>query len=189
MPSIYLISPPQINDINTFIYTLEDIFLLHDKPALFQLRLKNCTTKHIEDCMNKIIPICNKYGVKFIINDSITLAIKYNTGVHIGHDASVQDCIDFKHYSKKYIGVSCYNLIERAKLFENVVDYVSFGTMFPTQTKAESKICSPSIVQEYAQHHTSKEIAIIGGIDATNLEQITDILHLVSYICVISSVW
>lgn len=190
MPKIYLISPPQIEDLGAFISTLEDIFYLPEKPALFQLRLKNCEVRHIENCMNEIIPVCTKHGVEFIINDSIALAIKYNVGLHVGcNDASIQDCKDFKSRSSKHIGVSCYNSIERAKQFENIADCISFGAMFQTQTKTEAKICRPNVIQEYAKHNPSKEIAIIGGINTENLGEIADILPLVSYICVISSVW
>jgi thiamine-phosphate pyrophosphorylase len=190
MPKIYLISPQEIFNIDEFACEFEAICRLEGRPAFFQLRLKNCERGYIERCIEKLLPICEKYGVEFVINDDIALALKYNTNLHVGSDdASMQDCINFKKQSTKHLGVSCYNSIVRAKEFENIADCISFGAMFVSNTKPNAKHCDISVIAEYRKHNSNKEIAIIGGIDSENIGQISDILPMVSYICVISCIW
>ncbi len=189
VPQIYLISPPKIEDINIFVKQLEEIFSLHEKPGMFQLRLKDCSENQIEEAIVKIKPLCNDYAVPFILNDNISLALKYGIGVHVGgKDASLEDVLSFKQQSRNIIGVSCYNLLDRAKTFAGHVTCVSFGAMFLSKTKESAKLCHKETVVEFAKTHKTP-ISIIGGITTQNLHEICDILPFTSFVCVISSVW
>ena len=188
MARIYLISPEVISDIPMFLLQLKEIFELECKPALFQLRLKNVETDELERVILKIKPLCENYGVEMILNDDISLALKHNIGVHVGSsDASLQELECFKKSSSKTAGVSCYNSIERAKMFE-LADYISFGAIFPSSTKKNAPVCEKSTIVEFANVSNAK-ISIIGGITAENMEEISDIIPFVEYICVVSEVW
>ena len=192
MARIYLISPEVISDIPIFLLQLKEIFELECKPALFQLRLKNVEREKIERVILKIKPLCENYGVEMILNDDISLALKHNIGVHVGSsDASLQELEFFKKNSNKTVGVSCYNSIERAKMFEQVCtdsDYLSFGAMFQSATKKNAPVCEKSTIVEFAKI-SRKKISIIGGISVENMVEISDILPYVDYVCVISEVW
>lgn len=189
MAGIYLISPSNINDLNFFLFQLEEIFSLSHKPELFQLRLKDTTQNFIEEAILKINPLCRKYNIPLILNDDIPLALKHNIGVHVGKDdAKLEEIIHFKENSKNIIGISCYNSFERAGQFANYVDYVSFGAIFPSKTKPNAVFCPQEVILEFAEKYSTK-IAIIGGINATNLPKIQEILPCVSYICAISEIW
>ena len=190
MPSIYLISPEQIPNPDEFTLQLEEIFALHEKPALFQLRLKGCEKSYIEKTMEKLLPVCKKHGVDFVINDYASLALKYGVALHVGSDdATIQQCIAFKKAGGGHLGVSCYNSLIRAKEFEEIADCISFGAMFGSETKPNAKNCEIDVVREYAKHNPKKEIAIIGGINAQTIEKLGEILPIVSYVCVISCIW
>ncbi len=190
MPNIYLISPERIENIDEFALKIEEIFALEEKPAFFQLRLKGVPDREIENAILKFLPICEKYGVRFVINDNIKLALKYQIGLHVGtDDASFEACVLFKQMGGGHLGVSCYNSIVRAKEFENIADCISFGAMFLSKTKQNSRQCSIEIIKDYAKHNPSKQIAIIGGIDTKTIEMLEEILPIISCICVISCVW
>ena len=81
---VYLISPTKIPD-NTFFKSLELIFK-SKKVSFFQLRLKNEKLSKKKILFSKkIIKICRKYGVKFLVNDDPILALKVNAdGCHLG---------------------------------------------------------------------------------------------------------
>ena len=80
---IYLISPPRIID-KSFYYELNLVFK-SNKISFFQLRLKKENTKTKIFIAKKIIKICKKYNVKFIINDDPYLALKVKAdGCHLG---------------------------------------------------------------------------------------------------------
>jgi len=189
MSGLYLISPERVDDVELFVLKLVEIFNLKCKPDLFQLRIKNASLFEMEALLVRVRFVCEKYGVEMILNDSIELALKYGVGVHVGSsDASLQELEFFKKNSGKMLGVSCYNSFERAKMFENVADYVSFGAMFQSVTKKNAPVCDKSTIVEFAKV-SSKPISIIGGITAENIEEIADILYFVKYVCVISEVW
>ena len=71
---IYLISPNKISNINFY----DDLALLlsSKKISFFQLRLKKETNLNKLIIGKKIKKICNKYKVKFLINDDPLLAKK-----------------------------------------------------------------------------------------------------------------
>ena len=136
MSQIYLISPETIPDLTIFLLQLKEIFELEFKPTLFQLRLKNIESDELEHIILQIKPLCERYVVEMILNDNIPLALKHNIGLHVGSsDASLQELQNFRKNSNKMMGVSCYNSIERAKMFESVANYISFGAMFQSSTK------------------------------------------------------
>ena len=80
---VYLISPNKITDINFY----DDLALVlsSKKISFFQLRLKKETNLNKLIIGKKIKKICNKYKVKFLINDDPLLAKKLNAdGCHLG---------------------------------------------------------------------------------------------------------
>ncbi|MFT4967741.1 MAG: thiamine-phosphate pyrophosphorylase [Candidatus Deianiraeaceae bacterium] len=186
---IYLISPEKIHNIIVFIQELEEIFTLPQKPTMFQLRLKNTNIQTIEQIIIPIKLLCDKHSVLLILNDNIPLALKYNVGVHIGcHDATKEDVINFTKQSNKVIGVSCYNSIARALDFGSIVHYVSFGAMFPSNTKQTALQCDKSTIINFRKQSNSK-ISVIGGITQFTIPQMSELLPFIDYICVLSAVW
>ena len=86
---IYLISPNKIN--HNFYKNLE-LVLKTNKVKYFQLRLKKTRKEKILMISQKIIKICKKHRVKFIINDDPTIAQKAGAdGCHLGQsDMNIQ---------------------------------------------------------------------------------------------------
>ena len=131
---IYLISPPKI-DIKNFFYQLEDVFKTK-KISFFQLRLKKTPKKKILYIGKKVIRLCKKYDVKFIINDDPYLAKQINSdGCHIGQKDM---CIHKvrKILGDKIVGITCHNskkLIKKA--INDKADYIAIGAFFSSKTK------------------------------------------------------
>ena len=79
---IYLISPTKIN--KSFYQDLTKV-LQQKKVSFFQLRLKKETFKKKLVIGRKILKICKKFNVKFLINDDVFIAKKLNAdGCHLG---------------------------------------------------------------------------------------------------------
>ena len=79
---VYLISPNKITNIN--FYNDLALVLSSKKISFFQLRLKKETNSNKIIIGKKIKKICNKYKVKFLINDDPLLAKKLNAdGCHL----------------------------------------------------------------------------------------------------------
>ena len=206
MTKLYIISPPQI-ELDSFAHKLE-LALEKFQPALFQLRLKDVAESEILRAAEKLIPICHKYGVKFIMNDSAMFAEKSGAdGVHLGeNDGDIAKAR--KLIGDKIIGVSCYNSLERAlEMADAGADIISFGAFFPTTTKVAKAKADVSLIREWRKLLENGEwrvenrkktnlqspisnipkCAAIGGINFENKKPLEEAGA--DYICMISAIW
>ncbi|PIR34782.1 MAG: thiamine phosphate synthase, partial [Alphaproteobacteria bacterium CG11_big_fil_rev_8_21_14_0_20_44_7] len=136
----------------------------------------------------KLIPICRKYSVPFILNDSALLALECGAdGVHIGdEDCSVAEAREI--IGNKTLGVSCYNSTDRAlESAQAGADIISFGAFFPTTTKTPKSKAEIGTVNRLRAAQPSAKISAIGGITPQNCAPL--IAAGVDYLCVISYIW
>ena len=131
---IYLISPNKIK--NEEFYIKLNQVLSSKKVSFFQLRLKKESFKKKIYIGKKIKKICKKYQVKFIINDSPTIAKIINAdGCHLGQkDMNILNVR--KILKNKIIGVTCHNSLYLAKkAILNGANYLAFGAFYSSKTK------------------------------------------------------
>ena len=85
----------------------------------------------------ELVKVCHQHKVPLIINDDVELAASVGAdGVHIGkEDGAIAEAR--KHLGNDaIIGVSCYNLVERAiEAQAQGATYVAFGRFFPSSSK------------------------------------------------------
>ncbi|MBL6665225.1 MAG: thiamine phosphate synthase [Rickettsiales bacterium] len=186
MTKIYLISPPEITNLDNFLKDLEDIFSLNTIPV-FQLRLKDLPFVEIKKISRAVQKICNKHNVLFIINDYVDLAIEIGAGgVHVGIDD--ENIIEIKKKAPQgfVVGASCYDSKDLAiRVAESGADYISFGAFFESQTKKSRGNPNPEIIK-WANDFLNIPITVIGGINDKNcsilVEMKADFLCVISYI-------
>ena len=166
---IYLISPNKIYP--QFYHDLKQV-LETDKIALFQLRLKKYSLKQKIVIGKKILKICKKKNVKFIVNDDPILSKKLNAdGCHLGQkDMSLKNAR--KIIGNKIIGITCHNSIKLAKaaIKENA-SYLAFGAFFPTTTKKVKFKANTKILNKI-KNLTKIPIVAIGGININNYKKL-----------------
>ena len=166
---IYLISPNKIYP--KFYHDLKQV-LETDKIALFQLRLKKYSLKQKIIIGKKILKICKKKNVKFIVNDEPMLSKKLNAdGCHLGQkDMSLKNAR--KIIGNKIIGITCHNSIKLAKaaIKENA-SYLAFGAFFPTTTKKVKFKANTKILNKI-KNLTKIPIVAIGGININNYKKL-----------------
>ncbi len=183
---LYLISPAKI-EIDHFASALEAALGAGD-VASFQLRLKDEPDKVILEAARKLIPICQKFGVAFILNDRADLAKDAGAdGVHLGQtDGSVRNAREILGLDA-VIGVTCHNSRHLAfEAGEAGADYVAFGAFFPTQTKATPYIADLDIISGWVDI-TEIPCVAIGGITPENAKPIAQAgAH---FLAVSSAVW
>ena len=182
---VYLISPRKISD-DAFFKTLE-LVLKSQKVSFFQLRLKN--EKHSRKILisKKIIKICRKYKVKFLINDDPILALKVNAdGCHLGQkDMSI---IKAKKILKnKIIGITCHNSIKLAKkALMNGANYVAVGAFYKTKTKKVKFKANISILRKIKTLSDNPVVAI-GGINEKNFKKL--LLNKANFLAISGYIW
>jgi thiamine-phosphate pyrophosphorylase len=124
-------------------YTTEDMAekvttsLLSGGADVLQLRAKSYDLTTIRRVAEKLLPLCRAAGIPFILNDFPELAAVIGAdGVHIGQDDGPLSTAREIMGSGKWIGRSTHSLTQaRAALVEGF-DYIGFGPLFPTPTKA-----------------------------------------------------
>lgn len=137
-----------------------------------QLREKELDEESFLAEAKEIATLCKRYGVPFIINDNVEIALKCGAdGVHIGQDD--MDIVEVRKQlgADKIIGVSAHNVEEAIEAAKNGADYLGSGAMFTTETKANVTPLSVKTLKEICAAVDIPVVAI-GGINKKNLPQL-----------------
>ena len=146
---------------------------------ILQLRAKGHDEHAIEEFANRIQPIVTGAGVPFILNDFPELVPSVGAdGAHVGQDDLPVDDARWRagralagEVPPVIIGKSTHSIEQAVAAAEAGADYIGFGPLYPTPTKAGR----PSIgLAHIRQVHELVQIPIfcIGGIKLENLEEV-----------------
>ena len=182
---IYLISPNKIN--KQFFFKDLVLVLKSNKVKYFQLRLKKESFKEKITVAKKVIKICKKYNVKFIINDDPYLTIKVNAdGCHLGQkDMEISKAR--KILKNKIIGIPCHNSIKLAKKahLEKEI-YIAIGSFFKSKTKKVIYKANMKLLRKIKKL-IKIPIVTIGGINEKNYENL--LLNKADFLAISGYVW
>lgn len=146
--------------------------------TIFQLREKGegaLTGEKRIDFAKELQALCKEYGVPFIVNDDVELALELDAdGVHVGQDDEGITSVR-KKMGDKIIGVSTHTIEEARWAIENGADYLGVGPIFPTSTKKDTKAVQGT---EGLKYFREQEITIpivgIGGITIENTASVIE---------------
>jgi thiamine-phosphate pyrophosphorylase len=161
-------------------YTAEDraeevtSALLAGGADILQLRAKKSDAATILRVAGKLIPLCRDAGVPFILNDFPDLAASLGAdGMHIGQDDGPLSAAREIMGQGKLIGRSTHSLVQARAALEEGFDYIGFGPLFPTPTKAgRPAIGLDEIVAMEQQVGSYIPAFCIGGITPATLPQV-----------------
>lgn len=171
---LYLITPPEIADLEAFAADLEAALDAGDVAAL-QVRLKPASDEAIRAATRRLAPIAQARGVAVILNDRPDLARELGCdGVHVGQgDASLAEARRIMG-PDAMIGVTCHDSLHLAmEAAEGGADYVAFGAFFPTTTKGTTHRPEPDLLTGW-QEGMEVPCVAIGGIDAGNARGLSE---------------
>ncbi len=181
---IYLISPTKIN--KSFYQDLAKV-LQQKKVSFFQLRLKKETLKKKLIIGRKIMKICKRFNVKFLINDDVFIAKKLNAdGCHLGQkDMNITKAR--KLIGKKIIGITCHNSLKLSKIaVKNKADYIALGAFNNSKTKKTKYIASINLLRK-VKKITKTPVVAIGGINSSNYKNL--LLNKANFLAISSYIW
>ena len=182
---IYLISPSKIN--NHSFYNNLSLVLKSNKVKFFQLRLKKENNDRKVIIAKKILKICKKNKVKFIINDNPYLALKVNAhGCHLGQND--MNIIKAKQIlKKKIIGVTCHNSMKLAKkALINGANYIALGAFYKTNTKKNTYKANIKTLKKI-KNSINLPVVAIGGINENNYKNL--LLNKADFLAISSYIW
>lgn len=189
-PRLYLITPPQIEDVPAFVDLFRAAVQGGDVASL-QVRVKKgdgIDTARTREVAQAVKRICAAEHIALIINDSPQLARALEVdGVHLGlEDMDIAEARELVG-PDMIIGATCKNSRHQAMIAgEAGADYVAFGAFYPTETKANTTQAEPEILT-WCQMFLTLPCAAIGGITLDNAAPL--ISAGADFLAVSSGVW
>jgi thiamine-phosphate pyrophosphorylase len=169
-PPLYaILDPEQINGRATETALRE---LLEGGIKLIQLRAKAMTPVDFFQLACTTRTLTRSYACKLIINDRVDIALACEAdGVHLGQD-------DLPLYAArqlmgdKIIGISTHSTEQAKEAEDGGADYIGFGPMFGTTTKATGYSARGPTMLRQVRDAVRVPIVAIGGITETNASQV-----------------
>jgi len=142
---------------------------LQGGATFVQLREKDATFDEFVEQAK----VCKKYGVPFVINDNIEVALAVDAdGVHVGQSDLEAGSVREKLGPDKIIGVSTRSVEQALLAQERGADYLGVGAMFNTSTKLDASDVSFEGLKEICAMVEIPVVAI-GGISLNNVEELS----------------
>jgi len=143
-------------------------------PAMLQLRAKSAPPRQVLAWLRALRPLCSQARVPLVCNDRPDLACLARCDfVHVGQDDLDVDSVRAVAPGVR-VGVSTHDERQLRAALERGPDYVAFGPVFPTGSKA-----NPDPVVELSGLGRAAAIAsgrvplvAIGGIDLSRAAQV-----------------
>lgn len=142
--------------------------------SFVQLREKNLNTEAFLQEAIQIQSLCRTYGVPFVINDNIDIALAMNAdGVHVGQKDMEVSKVRAKLGPGKLIGVSAQTVEQAVKAEKEGASYLGVGAVFATDSKLDAIEVSHETLKEICK---SVEIPVvaIGGINKENIKELSE---------------
>lgn len=137
-----------------------------------QLREKHLNDPDFLQEAKDICALCREYGVPFIVNDNVEVAIACKAdGVHVGQEDMEAGRVRKLIGEDMILGVSAHTVEEARKAVENGADYLGLGSVFPTNTKSDVDVMQRETLQAICSA-VDVPIVAIGGINRDNLSSL-----------------
>src|SRR5262245_26595516 len=111
--------------------------LLDGGVTLLQLRGKTATDARLVEAAREVLAVTRPRGAHLVINDRPDVALVVAAdGVHVGQDDLGPREVRALVGPQLIVGVSTHDLPQVSAAADEPVDYVAFGPVFETRTKA-----------------------------------------------------
>lgn len=164
--------------INALLAALE--LALQSKITAFQFRQKGDLALQdpieIKQLALECQKLCQKYGVPFIVNDEVKLALELKAdGVHVGQEDMAIEEVMTLCKKRLFIGLSVNTLEQALKAHHlDAVAYFGVGPIFPTQSKKDKQAVGVELLKKIKDSGVKKPLIAIGGITMHNASKLRE---------------
>lgn len=138
-----------------------------------QLREKDLPREEIREEAVQLCSLCRRYGVPFLINDDVELAVECGAdGVHVGQKDMEAGRARALLGEDKILGVSARTVEQALEAQKNGADYLGVGAVFSTSTKPDAKALPHETLRDICDA-VSIPVVAIGGIKKENMLQLS----------------
>ena len=134
-----------------------------------QLREKEMDETAFLQEAKDICALCRRYGVPFIVNDNVDVAIACQAdGIHVGQEDMAAGEVRRRVGDAMLLGVSVHTVEEARRAVRNGADYLGLGAVFPTSTKTDVDQMTNETLRAICDA-VDVPVVAIGGINRGNL--------------------
>ncbi len=134
-----------------------------------QLREKEMDETAFLQEAKDICALCHRYGVPFIVNDNVDVAIACQAdGIHVGQEDMTAGEVRRRVGDAMLLGVSVHTVEEARRAVRNGADYLGLGAVFPTSTKTDVDQMTNETLRAICDA-VDVPVVAIGGINRGNL--------------------
>ena len=134
-----------------------------------QLREKELDEAAFLQEAKDICALCHRYGVPFIVNDNVDVAIACQAdGIHVGQEDMAAGEVRRRVGDAMLLGVSVHTVEEARRAVRNGADYLGLGAVFPTSTKTDVDQMTNETLRAICDA-VDVPVVAIGGINRGNL--------------------
>lgn len=138
-----------------------------------QLREKDLSSRELYELAYDLRKLTTRYGAKLIINDRVDIALAVDAdGVHLAMTSMPIHRVRKLIGSSRLIGLSCHNQVNALMAQENGADFITFGPVYYTPSKANYG--KPVGIEKLAAVTELLEIPVfaLGGIKQENIPEV-----------------
>lgn len=152
-----------------------DSALSTGKIAILQYRRKNIAKPEQTIEIEKILNLCQKYAVPFLINDDLAQAKQFHLHLHLGQDDGEISDARASLGEQAIIGRTCLNSLELAeKAIADGASYIAFGAIYGSTTKPEAGNIGLEVIRQAREKFKHIPICAIGGLTVENSQAVIE---------------
>lgn len=139
-----------------------------------QLREKDLSSRELYELAYDMRKLTSRYGAKLLINDRVDIALAVDAdGVHLGLNSMPIHRARKLLGASRTIGLSCHNQVNAIMAQEKGADFITFGPVYYTASKANYG--KPVGVEklEVVAHLLEIPVFALGGIKQENIHEVT----------------
>ena len=142
--------------------------------SVVQLRVKHATDREAIVWGRAIRELTRDAGTRFVLNDRFDLALACEAdAVHLGQDDLPPEGLPAAARERLAVGRSTHDLAQARTARSEAVDYVAFGPVFGTTSKAsEYSLRGTHTLSQIVELVAPLPVVAIGGIDESNVGEI-----------------
>lgn len=170
--SLYVITDEKLLEGKDIVKAVEEAIL--GGADVIQYRAKNKSSREMYQEAVQIKKLCGKYNKPLIINDRVDIALSVDAdGVHVGQEDLDVEVVRRLIGFDKIVGLSTKNLKQVEEANRLPVDYIGFGSIFPTETKKDAKVSGLDQLKK-AVELSIQPVVAVGGINEQNIQSVLD---------------
>ena len=147
---------------------------LRGGTTFLQIREKDLEDAEFEEEALRLQKLCRKYGVPFIVNDNVELALRINAdGIHVGQEDMEAGRVREMLGPDRILGVSAQTVEDALRAEAAGADYLGVGAVFPTGSKDDAVEVSKETLKAICEA-VSIPVVAIGGITYENVSELAE---------------